>query len=38
MVLEDVLLQEQFKKSRLSAAIDYSEAINTIKNLNTLTM
>lgn len=38
MVLEDVLLQEQFKKSRLSVATDYSEAFNTFKNLNTLTM
>ncbi|XP_037828005.1 integrator complex subunit 5 [Lucilia sericata] len=37
MVLEDVLLQEQFKKSRLSAT-DYSEAFNTFKNLNTLTI
>lgn len=37
MVLEDVLLQEQFKKARLAAASDASEALNTFKNLNTLT-
>ncbi|KAM7364141.1 integrator complex subunit 5 omd isoform 1-T6 [Cochliomyia hominivorax] len=38
MVLEDVLLQEQFKKSRVSAATNYSEAYNTFKNLNLLTI
>ena len=38
MVLEDVLLQEQFKKTRLSAATDNTEALNTFRNLNILTM
>nr|XP_014090440.1 integrator complex subunit 5 [Bactrocera oleae] len=36
MVLEDVLLQEQFKHTRLITS-DQSEALNTFKNLNTLT-
>lgn len=36
MVLEDVLLQEQFKYTRLITS-DQSEALNTFKNLNILT-
>lgn len=37
MVLEDVLLQEQFKQARLANSSNISEALNTFKNLNTLT-
>ena len=39
MVLEDVLLEEQFQRARLALAglSDDSEAWNTFKNLNTLT-
>uniref|UniRef100_A0A1B0BJZ1 Integrator complex subunit 5 C-terminal domain-containing protein n=1 Tax=Glossina palpalis gambiensis TaxID=67801 RepID=A0A1B0BJZ1_9MUSC len=37
MVLEDVLLQEQFKQARLANSSVISEALNTFKNLNTLT-
>lgn len=37
MVLEDVLLQAQFKMARLAAATDTSEALSTFQNLNTLT-
>ncbi|XP_013101737.2 integrator complex subunit 5 [Stomoxys calcitrans] len=37
MVLEDALLQEQFKRARLATASDVSEALNIFKNLNTIT-